>query len=485
MGVRKNRLAVLADCLPSEESTAGSVLRNIVMSLPDDWEVKILVIRNPYLPPERVGFIPNVQITMFAEPQSDWKGVLLPPLRRLGEALAQREGATISEQIRVDLQDFSPDYFLIIPQTHLVAQVAVNLDSVLQNCVRLSIMTDHFSWWARTHGLSKKETNRFARNWQSLFESAQIRIVPSERANSLFSQEIGKSIVLYPTFERTKTVPSKTKDTREAIRIAFAGEDYAKREIEIFLSSLSAVEGRIQGKAVEFHHFGKTTLSQNIFTYTNRGRVHPGNLVDVLSEFDFAFLPYPTEPEMAIVSETSFPSKLASYVASGLPVIYLGPEERSAAWEYICAAGIGGSARDFLSGDQSFIFKNRSRALSQSYEKSFSNSVFQRTVAEIFGLPDQFLSKRESSKNQKRNPTPSFDLNRFGTWISAADSELLDFETINRFSASRALRFLSSPIWIVSKGLGLIRKHDNGYAFSVAKNLIRGLGKIVSKKSTM
>lgn len=482
MGHEKKRLAVLTDCLPSEDSTAGSVLRNILLRLPEDWEVKMFVIRNPYLPLERVGFIPNVQITMFAEPQSDWKGVLLPPIKWLGEKIARKEAETIAHDIRLNLQGFSPDYFFVMPQTHLVAQVASDLNLVLQNCIRIVMMTDHHSWWSRTHGLSKTEGNRFAQTWQALFDTAETRVLPSERARRLFNGEFGRTMVLYPTFEGKKERASHRETEGGIIRVAFAGEDYAKREIEVFLEGLAAAEGRILGKAVEFHYFGKTTISQKIFDFVNRGRISRGKLIETLSEFDFAFLPYPKAPDMSIISETSFPSKLASYVAAGLPVIYFGPVERSAAWDYISETGIGGLAEEFLGGDQLFLSKNWNSALSQSYEHFFSNSAFQRSVNEMFGLTGAFLSKMESTKDLIKNPKRHVSRNRFGTWSYPTDSELLDFDKVNRFSPSRALRFLASPVWIISRGLGLIRKHGSGYAFGVAKNMIRGIGKLVSKR---
>lgn len=483
MESKKRQLVFLADCLPSDDSTAGSLLRNIITRLPEYWEVKMYVIRNPYLPLDRVGFIPNVQITMFAEPQSDWKGVLLPLVKWLGEKIARNEGKAISLQISRDLNSFSPEFFFVMPQTHIVAQVALSLSSVVKNCNKLVMMTDHHSWWSRTHGLSRREGRRFAEAWHSLFEKAEVRVLPSQRAQRLFTAELGRNAVLYPTFERKEKTTSHAAGVGDAIKIAFAGEDYAKQEIEIFLSGLATANNRIFDRPVEFHYFGKTTLNHKTFDYVNRGRIPAEELVEILSEFDFAFLPYPTDPEMALVSETSFPSKLTSYVAAGLPILYLGPVEGSAAWEYIYSTGIGGLATDFLREDQLFLSKDWSKALSQSYEDSFADSVFQASVNEMFALTEQFTSKREAGKNQKYISSVDVERNRFGTWQSAANSELLNFTRINTFSASRALRFLSSPVWVVSKGLGLIRKHGLRNALGVAKNLIRGIGRIVSRRN--
>ncbi len=64
------------------------------------------------------------------------------------------------------------------------------------------------------------------------------------------------------------------------------------------------------------------------------------DIAGVLAEADVAFLPLSFEPDMRHVVETSFPSKIAEYLAAGLPILVHAPRS-SAVARYCCEHGCG------------------------------------------------------------------------------------------------------------------------------------------------
>ena len=60
-------------------------------------------------------------------------------------------------------------------------------------------------------------------------------------------------------------------------------------------------------------------------TNVRRDEVKHEDIPRVLSEADVAFLPFSFDPGMRHVVETSFPSKIAEYLAAGLPILAHAP----------------------------------------------------------------------------------------------------------------------------------------------------------------
>lgn len=59
--------------------------------------------------------------------------------------------------------------------------------------------------------------------------------------------------------------------------------------------------------------------------------VKHGDVAAVLAEADAAFLPLSFEPDMRHIVETSFPAKMAEYLAAGVPVLVHAPSSSAVA----------------------------------------------------------------------------------------------------------------------------------------------------------
>jgi hypothetical protein len=479
MNITNRRVLILSDCLPSLDSTAGTVINSLIAQLPYDWDVKVFSIRNPYLPSEFIGHMPGVSITEFSEPQSDWSGVFLPFVRYFGEKLAYAECMKISKKIQQAVNDFEPDFFLTLPQTHAVARVAAGLVFNKKELVKIAMMTDHYSWWARERALSESTASIFAADWWSTYEDSNVRLLPSERASELFQSKAPRNVVLYPasqSISNTRTGPILRN--HETIKVAFAGQDYAKAEILRFLVELGERNWTLYGRKVEFHHFGTTTIKKHHQNHTLHGKVLPEVLVKKLSDFDFALLPYPSGDEMSIISRTSFPSKFSSYLAAGLPVLYSGPSN-SAVWELIKDSKSGAKVREFLEEDLKILAMDWAIPIQELHKRLFSEEAFDRSIVSIFGFhPSE--RRKGGAKLVSRPESHSVASNEARNWRFPA-MRRAEHTTNSSLSPSRALRFLASPVWLVSKVLGSMRLVLAVGSMSAAKRLVRKIGRLRSK----
>lgn len=471
-------LVVISDCLPSRDSTSGSILLEVVNHLPTSWQVSFFVIRNPYLPREHVLALSGLTVREFSEPQSDWNGA--PALvREIGERAADAECTRLAKELQGDLLELSPDFVVVLPQTHTVARLASLLFREEKKAKKVAIMTDHPSWWSRARGLSPRTRDNFESDWMRLFKASDCRVLPSQRAVNLFSKDPGRNVILYPTFAPPSTPPDgKAYSENATIRIVFAGQDYARLEIERFVESLSSLRWKLFGKSVEFHHYGATNLTSLHSNHVLHGRVDAMSLIDTLASYDFAFLPYSSQKEMALVGETSFPSKLGTYVAAGLPVIYSGPKE-SSVWDFINTRKIGIFETDFLGGTGEPDKGAFSKSLQSCYEVAFSVGAFRRSVMEIFdhdgSEPPKLAVPLWGSRDSKRIG------NSIRSWSSPGEPALL-IARESRFSFSRMVRFLFSPIWLARRGLPIIQANVLGGIHKAARRLVRTLGRMNSSR---
>jgi hypothetical protein len=117
----------------------------------------------------------------------------------------------------------------------------------------------------------------------------------------------------------------------QVIKIGFAGSLYAKKEWNAFLRMLDSVDGRIAGRDVRVLFIGRfpRTGVNNSRYVEILGPMSFESTLDSLRETDIAYLPYWFDRRHSITVRTSFPGKLSTYAACGIPVLYHGPSDSS------------------------------------------------------------------------------------------------------------------------------------------------------------
>lgn len=119
----------------------------------------------------------------------------------------------------------------------------------------------------------------------------------------------------------------------DEIVIGFAGSIYARDAWQALLDALDACRWCIGGRDVRIQmlgsHFDQRSLRPLRIEYL--GWHDPPTMVTALAQADVLYLPYWFSEEHSDTVELTFPNKIASYVAAGVPVFYHGPRRSTPA----------------------------------------------------------------------------------------------------------------------------------------------------------
>lgn len=177
---------------------------------------------------------------------------------------------------------------------------------------------------------------RASKNVMGLFgqvlQSARAVAVVSDAMRDRYTHSYGISpIVIRPGTAVPTTLPVHPKT--HTFRLAFAGSLYAKQEWNSLIQALDRCGWVVKGKRVVVYFVGAFpkfgALSGRYVV--KAGYRAPEVTKEILSKCHAAYLPYWLAPDKALVASTSFPSKLATYLSCGLPVLHHGPAYTEAA----------------------------------------------------------------------------------------------------------------------------------------------------------
>lgn len=177
---------------------------------------------------------------------------------------------------------------------------------------------------------------RASKNVMGLFgqvlQSARAVAVVSDAMRDRYTHSYGVSpIVIRPGTVVPATLPVHPKT--HTFRLAFAGSLYAKQEWNSLIQALDQCGWVVKGKRVVVYFVGAFPKfgARSGRHVVKLGYRAPDVTREILSKCHAAYLPYWLSPDKALVASTSFPSKLATYLSCGLPVLHHGPVYTEAA----------------------------------------------------------------------------------------------------------------------------------------------------------
>lgn len=135
-----------------------------------------------------------------------------------------------------------------------------------------------------------------------------------------------------------QTAESKSSDSKETIRIVYAGNGYGMDCLSLLVEIVKGEKLRqLTGKTLELHLYLPVTqdeLRERCWQdprVVSHGWVASETLPAVYASADILFLPFSFEETQRGITTTSFPAKAAEYIASGTPVLICAPPYSSMA----------------------------------------------------------------------------------------------------------------------------------------------------------
>ena len=186
--------------------------------------------------------------------------------------------------------------------------------------------------WPRIADVAPAFRNRLDQHFANVYRQAQSRLCVSPTMTRSYSERYGQPAhTIYPS--RTATCPeydeppARLARNDHAFTVAFAGtinsNGYIRALIELN-EALKSSGGRLL-------IFGPTTQLLGLTNAEMRGLLPSTELLTTLrNEADALFVPMSFDPAERSNMEMAFPSKLADYTATGLPLLIYGPTYCSA-----------------------------------------------------------------------------------------------------------------------------------------------------------
>lgn len=126
--------------------------------------------------------------------------------------------------------------------------------------------------------------------------------------------------------QKMALLPGKYDEKSKEIKIGFAGQMYAQDEWQALIKALDSVNWHINDKRVTIYLLGNLLIlkkfQKNIIAL---GYKTQKEVIKILGKTDILYLPYWFSSDYKIITKTSFPSKMATYLASGRLILFHGP----------------------------------------------------------------------------------------------------------------------------------------------------------------
>lgn len=220
----------------------------------------------------------------------------------------------------------------------LQGQTTIRLAIKVHDALNVPLLTqvwDHVSWWIGHNNIDKLTSRRIINQYErTLSLSACCGAASFVMAEHI--RRIGiPAIPLVSSLSKDvackcSSFPDKIRDT---INIGFSGQTYADAAFNTLIESLDSIEWKFENKEIKLRILGYNLslsghVKRNIEYLGYRSQIET---IDLLSACDLLFCPYITDLKYSFVAQTSFPAKLSTYLATGVPVLYVGTANSSPA----------------------------------------------------------------------------------------------------------------------------------------------------------
>jgi len=188
---------------------------------------------------------------------------------------------------------------------------------------------DHPDWWLGHNGVDAATASRVRKQYDRVirgcasFGGASYTMAARAAGSGVRAVSLLASL----PEDAAAQEPLSLRDSGR-VTIGFAGQMYAREGFELLVAALVTMGWKHRGRDVVLKALGYEFLlkSRDPCSIEYLGYRPQADALDILGGCDLLYCPYVTDPAYRSVAETSFPSKLTTYLATGVPVVFYGPD---------------------------------------------------------------------------------------------------------------------------------------------------------------
>jgi len=328
------KVLLLTDMPPCTNYTAGIFLNHLVSMIPVE-DIVCYSVLNPDLTPEIPQEILNIPLKIVAKPRENWGSVrILGPLVSLVME-------TFTELINIpkisrDIADFARIHHVEAIWCTLEGQTMIRLARKAAELSGLPLYThiwDTPGWWMRAWKVNSIIAKGVINEYESAIQQSKKCGVASWAMKEEYEKTFGVECVpLVGSLEKNMALPPASKPNLAdgSIQIGIAGQIYARDTWDALMDALDSVNWLIHGFPVKIKVLGlwlDPALQRPQIEFL--GWHSQKETIEILSQLDILYVPYWFDPVFEQEARFSFPSKVTTYLASGRPVFFHGPEYSS------------------------------------------------------------------------------------------------------------------------------------------------------------
>ncbi len=321
--------------------------------------------------------------------------------RRLAWMRARtRTAVEASAAIVAHARSFAPDRLVAVLEHPLMYDIALRVSGEMRLPTSL-IVEDPPEYLLRTTGADGTTQHRLRQALRQLAAVSERVGAASPRMAQVFRECYGiDALWLVHGHERDRWLALHEMPREDGeLTIAFAGSMYATDAWDAFLAALSRCDWTVSGRRVCLRLIGGAAPGpiKGAAHYDVYGWRSQSETLALIGRSDIGYVPYWLAPEHEDVTSLSFPSKLSTYVAGGIPVFFHGPEGSGPA-EFVRETGIGVSCG---SSEPSVVvamleqlveperYCSAVQSIPRVREESLGAHVFRRRFAELIGADER------------------------------------------------------------------------------------------------
>lgn len=327
------RFLLLTGTAPTPDGVGGIILDDLSRFLSNDRLAVAHVVQNTKARETLTSsgtVMRGISVPYDCRPESKW-GRPGRAIAWLGMWLRNRRSL---QRGTVDCVAFAKDQavteiwaVLDVPATiEMAVSVARQLDKPLKVMV-----WDDIEHNIRYFGLDRLTAKRLRRRFAVAVRHAVRCAVIGETMQAEYSKRYGRIGVIVRHGADQFTVPRTTGEDVRTVRIGFAGSVTARTAFDQLLATLDDLNWEIAGRPVTLVLMGGRF---DLWSRVPRrieclGWRSVQQTIEALSGCTLNYLPQPFEPDWRPFSELSFPSKLTTYLAAGVPILLHSPANAS------------------------------------------------------------------------------------------------------------------------------------------------------------
>ena len=316
------KLRVITDTIPMNQTTSGVVLQAILEKLASSHDFEFYILENKKRDILMMSEAFKSSKFHFLEaPISHWGlGFLSRVYSGFIRKFFDEDIESLIRWIKRENSRDLPDHQIFVLQSSTSILLCEHFKKTTPTYS--TITWDSWSWWSRNHKVPY-DLDVYIQEVLDEIYADGFHLVPNQMWAQVFKKSSSQFYPVYVPFNQAVGQDIVKKDQLDSFNFCFSGKAYALFELEIFVKFMESKKWMLFEKKVYLHFFGPACpfKSENIIYH---GNIPQDELIESLSRYDIAILPYPSGEANKDVSQLSFPSKYLSYLAAGLPTVFIG-----------------------------------------------------------------------------------------------------------------------------------------------------------------